>query len=803
MTGQNSRSNDTRGAPLRNRLLTAGLIAMLLGLAGPASAQTIGMMANGRDRVVIFDADAGAVLNEFPLGAQDNAAGFGDCAITPDGALGFFSDPIDRRVWALDLTTSPPGANPEEIPLPGAIPTDLTMSHDGRFLITGSNFNLFLPITVIDTTTLSEVSRAGGTSIQSVAACDDGSIVGTSSRGGVYRYLLDEGGHISLANQAGIPPFFINSVCAPGSATAILVNNNTSLFGNGQNRSVALPGLSTIAALGSGRESNGSPLLNRAGDKFYVRRLGSVLGFNYDPLTGAFDPEPFFEVGGLPTVTSFGAGEAMALHPDGSRLYIPVGNRIDVYRTTDSTFVGSVEDPAIIGGGALCAQPKPAVPVLLVADAGGPYTVDEGSSILLDATNSLGAITSFEWDFDFDGTDFTVDAIGSTPTFDASTLDGPATRTVAVRISDATGNQDLATTTIQIVNIAPVADAGGPYVVDEGGTILLSGTATDVEADLESLIYEWDLDGDGEFDDAVGASPLLDATELNGPGTITVSLRVSDDDGGSSAGSGGGSESAEVEVNNVAPTVGEITGLPTDPEALTELFSVSAEFFDPGIDDEHTATWDWGDGTTSAGNVIANGDGSGLVTGEHQYAEPGVYVVSLSLDDGDGAVVEAAEEDFIVVYDPDAGFVTGGGWINSPPGAYAPDPTLTGSANFGLVAKYKKGAEVPTGSTEFQFQAGALNFHSNAYQWLVVAGARAQFKGEGTVNGGSGYGFMITVIDGALTGGGGLDRFRIKIWDLASGVRLYDNQMGAGDDANPTTTLAGGSIVIHKSNVSP
>jgi hypothetical protein len=57
---------------------------------------------------------------------------------------------------------------------------------------------------------------------------------------------------------------------------------------------------------------------------------------------------------------------------------------------------------------------------------------------------------------------------------------------------------------------------------------------------------------------------------------------------------------------------------------------------------------------------------------------------------------------------------------------------------------------------------------------------------------------MITVIDGALTGGGGLDRFRIKIWDLASAVRLYDNQMGAGDDANPTTTLAGGSIVIHK-----
>ena len=45
-----------------------------------------------------------------------------------------------------------------------------------------------------------------------------------------------------------------------------------------------------------------------------------------------------------------------------------------------------------------------------------------------------------------------------------------------------------------------------------------------------------------------------------------------------------------------------------------------------------------------------------------------------------------------------------------------------------------------------------------------MAGAKAQFKGTGTINGAGGYGFLLTVTDGQLTGGGGTDKFRIKIW---------------------------------------
>jgi len=146
--------------------------------------------------------------------------------------------------------------------------------------------------------------------------------------------------------------------------------------------------------------------------------------------------------------------------------------------------------------------------------------------------------------------------------------------------------------------------------------------------------------------------------------------------------------------------------------------------------------------------------------------------------------------------------VTGGGWINSPAGAYAADASLIGKANFAFVSKYKKGATTPTGETGFQFKAAGLNFASQSYDWLVVNGARAQYKGVGTVNETSGFGFMLTAIDGQLNGGGGTDKFRIKIWDNANGgAPVYDNQVlcaDASDNADPCTVLGGGNIIIHK-----
>lgn len=179
------------------------------------------------------------------------------------------------------------------------------------------------------------------------------------------------------------------------------------------------------------------------------------------------------------------------------------------------------------------------------------------------------------------------------------------------------------------------------------------------------------------------------------------------------------------------------------------------------------------------------------------FTAAGVYTIKLTINDSCQASCTADQIDnmevLVVVYDPSAGFVTGGGWINSPAGAYVANPGLTGKANFGFVSKYAKGANVPTGETEFQFQLGNLNFHSTVDDWLVVAGTKAQYKGSGTINGTGNYGFLLTATDGTP------DKFRIKIVNKTTSLVVYDNAPGSDDiDTSVQTALGGGSIVIHK-----
>ena len=233
----------------------------------------------------------------------------------------------------------------------------------------------------------------------------------------------------------------------------------------------------------------------------------------------------------------------------------------------------------------------------------------------------------------------------------------------------------------------------------------------------------------------------------------------------------------------------EISPNPAAQGTPTELI---ATFTGPT---ETTATINWGDGTT-----VTASSSNGTVTGSHTYAEVGVYTVVVTLattctcDSSD-----PVEFQYAVVYDPSAGFVTGGGWIDSPAGASTQYPDAVGKASFGFVSKYKKGQSTPTGNTEFQFKAGDLNFHSDTYDWLVIAGAKAKYKGTGTINGAGNFGFMLSAVDEELTPSTDVDLFRIKIWDKDDGdAVVYDNNKEETDDADPTTEIGGGQIVIHK-----
>ena len=332
-------------------------------------------------------------------------------------------------------------------------------------------------------------------------------------------------------------------------------------------------------------------------------------------------------------------------------------------------------------------------------------------------------------------------------------------------------------------NTAPTVSLGGPYGGSEGSPIAgFAIDAYDADGDAVSIVA-WDL-GDGRS--GSGTPPAL---VYDDEGVFTVSVTVADALGLETT------AETTVSVANVAPALTALVA-PMDPVAVGSTAQVEVSFTDPGTLDTHTVTVAWGDGTSSAAALGLDGRSA---TGSHAYATPGVHTVTVTVDDGDGGV-DVAVHQYIVAYDPSAGFVTGGGWIASPAGActlISCAAAPSGPATFGFVSRYQKGADRPSGNTAFEFEAGGFAFESSAYDWLVVAGARAQFKGTGRINGAGDFGFLLTAIDGEVNGGRGGDGFRIKIWDQASGNVVYDNQRGADDASSSTTALGGGSIRIH------
>jgi len=355
---------------------------------------------------------------------------------------------------------------------------------------------------------------------------------------------------------------------------------------------------------------------------------------------------------------------------------------------------------------------------------------------------------------------------------------GPFTVHVTVRDDDGGAGSAEATVTAE-VNRAPVANAGPAASGAEGSAVSFDGSHS-MDPDGSPLTYAWDF-GDGSS--GSGATPSHTYADN---GTYAVKLTVSD-------GTLSGEATTSAVITNVAPNVGNIVA-PLDPLEVGTDVAASAGFTDPGRLDTHTGVIDWGDGSTSDA-AITETNGSGSASGSHAYAAAGVYTLTLTVTDKDGGVGQSVFQ-FVVVFNPAGGFVTGGGWIVSPRGAYPAAPNLSGKATFGFVSKYPKNAITPVGNMEFDFHLGALHFRSTSYDWLVVSTSKVRFKGSGTINGAGDFAFLVSAVDGDVTGGDP-DTFRMKIWNKSTGVVIYDSEMGSGDGTPATTVLGGGSIVIH------
>jgi len=131
--------------------------------------------------------------------------------------------------------------------------------------------------------------------------------------------------------------------------------------------------------------------------------------------------------------------------------------------------------------------------------------------------------------------------------------------------------------------------------------------------------WNWDF-GDGTR--GTGATPSHTYTAY---GTYTVTLVVTDSRGAASA-----PAQATATIANIPPTV----SAGANARMLPGIFTLSASFSDPGVNDTWTYVIDWGDGVSTTGST----NRAGAITASHPYLAPAVYKVTVTVTDKDGGV---------------------------------------------------------------------------------------------------------------------------------------------------------------------
>lgn len=438
------------------------------------------------------------------------------------------------------------------------------------------------------------------------------------------------------------------------------------------------------------------------------------------------------------------------------------------------------------------AEPVLATPMLNTAGMVPTGSVVTVSGAFTDAgSNDIHACTAL-WSDGVSEAGTVSETAGDGTCAATRTLDEPGRYSATMTVDDLDGGTDTTTST-SVTAIHLVIDPGpGPG----GASVGTEGTAVHPTSNAPSgASLTWSASPDPGTDagadcTVTGASTTAPAITCTDDGSYTVTL---------SATFGGREASATIPMllDDVDPAVTSL-GLDKALVPINTAVTTTAEFTDAGANDRHICAVRWDDALTAMAGSINESGGVGTCTRTDSFATPGVYRVLVRVTDDEDRVA-TARYDYLVVYDPTAGFVTGGGRLTVPAGSYVADPSLAGTGTFGFESKYKKGATVPSGSTEFRFHEAGFTFTSNDYQWLVVSGAKAQFKGTGSVNGTSAYSFLVTVTDGQVSGGGGVDKFRIKVWETSSGATVFDNNMGGSTDLNtaPSQPIDGGNIAIH------
>jgi PKD repeat protein len=192
--------------------------------------------------------------------------------------------------------------------------------------------------------------------------------------------------------------------------------------------------------------------------------------------------------------------------------------------------------------------------------------------------------------------------------------------------------QPAGTASVTVSNVAPVQGdlSLSATTIDRGGSVTLSGSATDVGlADSLTATVDW---GDGSTPQAVSVNPVTHAfsadhtySATSTADAYTIRVTVADDDGGTSA-----AATATVRVNSQTATVQPLTGPKAGVQGQFDSFTgVRGQplTFASSFTNADTVTWDFGDGTV----VTTTGVPAGPVSASHAYTTSGHYVVKLTV----------------------------------------------------------------------------------------------------------------------------------------------------------------------------